>query len=229
MRGLRALQDVGLIGEVGVSNYSLARWRRAETTFERPVLSNQVRYSLIDRRPERDLISYAEQYSRVLIAYSPLAQGFLTGSYSAANRPRNPVRRHSRLFRPASFAGAQQLLGTLDEIARSNDAAPGQVALAWTIRHPNVVAIPGASSVAQLEQNAAAPSSSWHRQRSTRSTAPPTPSLSARGVDALATAPLQREATRAASLVSCTEDGCSDPEGLARELRGDLGWLHVAG
>jgi len=156
MRGMRALQDVGLVGEVGVSNYSLARWRRAESTLGRPVVSNQVRYSLIDRRPERDLIAYAEQRGRVVIAYSPLAQGFLAGRYSAANRPRNPVRRHSKLFRPASFAGAEQLLGTLEEIARANDATPGQVALAWTIRHPNVVAIPGASSVAQLEQNAAA-------------------------------------------------------------------------
>ena len=156
MRGMRALQDVGLVGEVGVSNYSLARWRRAEVALDRPVLSNQVRYSLIDRRPERDLIPYAEQRGRVLIAYSPLAQGFLAGGYSAANRPRNPVRRHSRLFRPASFAGARQLFGTLEEIARGNDATAGQVALAWTIRHSNVVAIPGASSVAQLEQNAAA-------------------------------------------------------------------------
>jgi aryl-alcohol dehydrogenase-like predicted oxidoreductase len=120
------------------------------------VLSNQVRYSLVDRRPERDLIPHAEQHGRVVIAYSPLAQGFLTGRYSAANRPRNPVRRHSKLFRPASFAGAQKLLGTLEEVARANAATPGQVALAWTIRHPNVVAIPGAASVAQLEQNAAA-------------------------------------------------------------------------
>ena len=156
MRGMRALQDVGLVGEVGVSNYSLARWRRAESTLGRPVLSNQVRYSLIDRHPERDLIPHAEKHGRVVIAYSPLAQGFLTGRYSAANRPRNPVRRHSKLFRPASFAGAQQLLGTLEEVARANDATPGQVALAWTIRRPNVVAIPGAASVAQLEQNAAA-------------------------------------------------------------------------
>ena len=51
MRGMRALQRVGLVGEVGVSNYSLARWRAAEAALGSRVLSNQVRYSLVDRVP----------------------------------------------------------------------------------------------------------------------------------------------------------------------------------
>jgi aryl-alcohol dehydrogenase-like predicted oxidoreductase len=156
MRGMRALQDVGLVGDVGVSNYSLARWRKAEAALGRPVLSNQVRYSLVDRRPERELIPYAQRHGRLVIAYSPLAQGFLTGRYSAANRPRNPVRRYSKLFRADSFARAGQLFETLAELGRSHDATPAQIALAWTIRSPNVIAIPGASSVAQVESNAAA-------------------------------------------------------------------------
>jgi aryl-alcohol dehydrogenase-like predicted oxidoreductase len=156
MRGMRALQDVGLVGDVGLSNYSLARWRKAEAALGRPVLSNQVRYSLVDRRPERELIPYAQRHGRLVIAYSPLAQGFLTGRYSAANRPRNPVRRYSKLFRADSFARAGQLFETLAELGRSHDATPAQIALAWTIRSPNVIAIPGASSVAQVESNAAA-------------------------------------------------------------------------
>src|SRR5213078_1389371 len=53
MRGMRALQRVGLVGEVGVSNYSLDRWRAAEQALGARVLSNQVRYSLVDRSPER--------------------------------------------------------------------------------------------------------------------------------------------------------------------------------
>jgi aryl-alcohol dehydrogenase-like predicted oxidoreductase len=156
MRGMRALQDVGLVGSVGVSNYSLERWRRAEAFLGRPVLSNQVRYNLVDRRAERDLLPYAEEKGRIVIAYSPLAQGFLSGRYDAANRPSNFVRRRSRLFRPDSLERAAPLFEALREIARAHDATPAQVALAWTIRHPNVVAIPGASSVEQLESNAAA-------------------------------------------------------------------------
>jgi aryl-alcohol dehydrogenase-like predicted oxidoreductase len=52
MRGMRALQARGLVGEVGVSNYSLARWRAAEAALGSRVLSNQVRYNLVDRRAD---------------------------------------------------------------------------------------------------------------------------------------------------------------------------------
>jgi aryl-alcohol dehydrogenase-like predicted oxidoreductase len=156
MRGMAALQDVGLVGHVGVSNYPLARWLAAEAALGRPVLSNQVRYSLVCREPELELIPYAARMGRLVIAYSPLGQGFLGGTYNAADRPRNLVRRRARLFQPESFERGRALHSTLDEVARAHGAAPSQVALAWTLRHPNVVAIPGASSVAQLESNAAA-------------------------------------------------------------------------
>ena len=83
MRGMRALQRTGLVDEVGVSNYSLRRWIAAEDALGTRVLSNQVKYSLADRRPERDLVPYAEAHGRVIIAYSPLAQGLLSGRYDA--------------------------------------------------------------------------------------------------------------------------------------------------
>ena len=156
MTGMRALQASGLVGEVGVSNYSLARWRRAEAELGSRVLSNQVRYNLVDRRPERDLIPYALRQGRVVIAYSPLAQGFLSGRYDVTRRPANWMRRYSRLFSRKSFARADSLLHTLREIGAAHSASPAQVALAWVVRESCVVAIPGASSVAQLEANAEA-------------------------------------------------------------------------
>src|SRR6516162_1484105 len=85
MRGMRALQRVGLVGEVGVSNYSLDRWRAAEQALGSRVLSNQVRYSLVDRSPERDLLPFAASTGHVVIAYSPLAQGLLSGRYHGAD------------------------------------------------------------------------------------------------------------------------------------------------
>lgn len=156
MAGMRVLQARGLVGEVGVSNYSLARWRRAEAELGSRVLSNQVRYSLVDRRPERELIPYALRQGRVVIAYSPLAQGFLSGGYDVSRRPGNWMRRYSRLFSRRSFARADNLLRTLREIAAAHGVTPAQVALAWAVRESCVVAIPGASSVAQLEANAQA-------------------------------------------------------------------------
>ncbi|HEY6314597.1 MAG TPA: aldo/keto reductase [Streptosporangiaceae bacterium] len=156
MRGMRALQRVGLVGEVGVSNYSLDRWRAAERALGSRVLSNQVRYNLADRAPERDLLPFAESTGHVVIAYSPLAQGLLSGRYHRSSRPVNRVRTANPLFLPENLERAGDLIATLREVAGAHAATPAQIALAWVIRHPAVVAIPGASSVEQLESNVAA-------------------------------------------------------------------------
>lgn len=156
MRGMRALQRVGLVGEVGVSNYSLGRWKAAEKALGDRVLSNQVRYSLVTAGPAIDLIPYAERARRVVIAYSPLGQGFLSGRYDSRNRPANSVRSFNPLFLPANLERATGLFDVLREVAAAHDATPAQAALAWAIRSPAVTAIPGASSVAQLESNVAA-------------------------------------------------------------------------
>jgi aryl-alcohol dehydrogenase-like predicted oxidoreductase len=156
MRGMRALQRVGLVGEVGVSNYSLDRWRAAEQALGGRVLSNQVRYNLVDRAPERDLLPFAESTGHLVIAYSPLAQGLLSGRYHRGSRPVNRVRTGSPLFLPENLDRAGDLIATLREVAGAHAATPAQIALAWVIRHPAVVAIPGASSLEQLESNVAA-------------------------------------------------------------------------
>jgi len=153
--GMRELQSEGAIVNVGVSNYSLARWRAAEQALGGPVLSNQVNYSLVLRKPDAALVPWAAANDRLVIAYSPLAQGFLSGRYDETNAPKD-VRRNNSLFLTENLRAARPLLETLRGIARAHDATPSQVALAWVVRRPNVVAIPGASSVAQLEQNAAA-------------------------------------------------------------------------
>jgi aryl-alcohol dehydrogenase-like predicted oxidoreductase len=156
MRGMSTLQRVGLVGEVGVSNYPLARWQAAERALGGRVLSNQVPYSLADRAPEKDLLPFAAEAGRVVIAYSPLAQGLLSGRYDRANRPANRVRAGNPLFLPENLDRAGELVGVLREVADAHGAAPAQIALAWVIRHPAVTAIPGASSVEQLESNVAA-------------------------------------------------------------------------
>jgi aryl-alcohol dehydrogenase-like predicted oxidoreductase len=156
MAGMRTLQAAGVVDEVGVSNYSLARWQDAETALGSRVLSNQVQYSLVSRGPERDLLPFAAEAGRVVMAYSPLAQGLLSGKFDAGNRPSNRVRSLNPLFLPESLRRAQPLIDTLRSVADAHDATPSQVALAWVIHRPTVVAIPGASSVAQLESNAAA-------------------------------------------------------------------------
>jgi aryl-alcohol dehydrogenase-like predicted oxidoreductase len=154
MPRMKRLVDAGLVGHVGVSNHSLERWQAAERALGDPVLSNQVPFSLVDRRPEHHLLPWAQQQGRVIIAYSPLAQGLLSGRYQQSP-PRN-FRRMRRAFSTGSRERAQPLINALGEIGTRHGATHAQVALAWLIRKPNVVAIPGASSVRQLEDNVAA-------------------------------------------------------------------------
>lgn len=155
MQGMAALQRRGVVDRVGVSNFDLGRWLEAERHLGGVVLTNQVQYSLAARRPEAELIPFAQDQGRVIIAYSPLAQGFLSAKYTAENRP-SGVRSGNGLFLPENLARAEPLFAALREVADRHGATPAQIALAWVIRRPNVVAIPGASSVAQLESNAAA-------------------------------------------------------------------------
>jgi aryl-alcohol dehydrogenase-like predicted oxidoreductase len=156
MEGMRRLVRAGLVRHVGVSNFSLSRWQASEAAFGDPVLSNQVRFSLVDRRPLKDLVPWAASHDRMVIAYSPLGQGLLSARYDASNAPQKGVRAMNPLFLPENLARAQNLLETLRDVAKTHGATPAQVALAWVIRRPNVIAIPGASSVEQLERNAAA-------------------------------------------------------------------------
>jgi aryl-alcohol dehydrogenase-like predicted oxidoreductase len=153
--GLRRLQDDGVVRHIGVSNYSLAGWRGLERALRRPILANQVQYSLAVRKPEHELLPHAATADRLIIAYSPLAQGLLGGRYDATNVPKD-VRANNALFLPDNLAAAGPLISALRDVAKHHDATPAQVALAWVIRRPNVIAIPGASSVAQLEANVAA-------------------------------------------------------------------------
>jgi aryl-alcohol dehydrogenase-like predicted oxidoreductase len=156
MRGMQALRAVGVVDQVGVSNYPLKRWRSAEVRLGAPVLSNQVQFSLVQRAPLPEMLPWAQRTGHVVIAYSPLAQGLLSGRYDADHRPSNGVRAASAMFLPENLDAAKPLLDALRDVASGHDATPAQVALAWVVRHPHVVAIPGASSVAQLESNVAA-------------------------------------------------------------------------
>jgi aryl-alcohol dehydrogenase-like predicted oxidoreductase len=155
MTGMRELLDAGRIGAVGVSNYSLERWRAADAALGRPVVSNQVHFSLAAPSALDDLVPFAEREGRMVMAYSPLAQGLLGGRYGVDNRP-GGVRAANPLFGTENLRRVEPLLGVLREVAAAHDVAPAQIALAWLVSLPRVVVIPGASSVAQVEANAAA-------------------------------------------------------------------------
>ena len=155
MEGLRRVLALGMSRYAGVSNFSLRRWIAAERHLGQPVISNQVRYNLLQREPESGLLEYARQNSRLIFAFSPLAQGALGGHYHPGRAP-GDLRRGNALFTEVALTAAAPLLGMLHEIADGHGCAPSQVALAYLLAQPQVIVIPGAKSIEQLESNVAA-------------------------------------------------------------------------
>ena len=154
MRAIRRLMDEGQVQQVGVSNFDLNQWQEAEAALGRPIVSNQVQYHLLDRWA-RNLLPYAHQESRIVIAYSPLAQGLLGGKYGPGNVPQD-LRANFGIFNDDNLRRAPGVVETLRQVGEHYGVTPAQVALAWLLLDPQVIVIPGARSVAQLEANAAA-------------------------------------------------------------------------
>lgn len=170
MRAMADLVREGKIRAAGVSNFSARTMRKAARALEAeglPLASNQVQISLLDRRVETNgVLEAARELGVTLIAYSPLAQGLLTGKYHrdpglADELP--PGRRAwwspaSRAFRPKNIERTRPLMDALQAVAEEHNATPARVALAWLIRFygDTVVAIPGATRRSHAASNAAA-------------------------------------------------------------------------
>lgn len=155
MKAMQELQATGIIRNVGVSNYGHRRWQRAEQALGTPIVANQLRYHLLDRSIEEETLPYAVANNKAIIAYSPLAQGLFSGNYRPGSAPRG-VRLINPLFTPPNMHRALPLIQTLEEIGKNHGATPAQISLAWLLRHDNVIVIPGAKSIAQIEANARA-------------------------------------------------------------------------
>jgi aryl-alcohol dehydrogenase-like predicted oxidoreductase len=163
MRGFERAQKAGVIGAAGVSNHSLSQWQAAEAALGHPVTANEVLLNLLHRGPLADLVPWAAQHHRLVITASPLGQGMLTGRYDHDHPPtglpwlRRFGLRHSAL--PPTQPNLRRLAPLLEQlraIAARHDVTPAAIALAWAISHAPVVVIPGASTISQLEANAAA-------------------------------------------------------------------------
>jgi len=148
----------GKARHVGVSNYGAAQMRRAHERLaghDVPLASNQVHYSLLNRAPETNgVLDACRDLGVTLIAYSPLAQGLLTGKYAPGARPPGLVRRLNRSFGEANLRKIGPLLETLRRIGEAYDKTPSQVALNWLVTRRGVLAIPGAKNERQARENA---------------------------------------------------------------------------
>ena len=143
----------GLTRAVGVSNFNTEKTRLANETLQAagvPLASNQVEYSLLDRRIEKNgLLDYCLKNDITVIAYSPLAKGMVTGKYGPDNPPPGP---RKRMYPPEKLQRAQPLIDLLKEIGTIREKTPAQVALNWTICK-GTVPIPGAKNARQAADN----------------------------------------------------------------------------
>ena len=149
----------GRIQAVGVSNYTAEQMRLAHKTLARQGVSlatNQVRYSLLSRQVEKqEIVDTARELGVTILAYSPLAQGLLTGKYSAQEQP-GGARKFDSRFSKAGLEKIALVMSTLRKIGKKYDRTPAQVALNWLIAQSGVIPIPGAKTPAQALENAGA-------------------------------------------------------------------------
>ncbi|KAH7434200.1 hypothetical protein KP509_06G005400 [Ceratopteris richardii] len=155
--GLADAVEQGLVKAVGVSNYNEQRLRSAHAQLKKrgvPLASNQVNYSLIYRAPESNGVKRAcEDLGVTLIAYSPIAQGILSGKYSPDNPPSGP---RGRIYNKDYLTKAAPLLQSIREIGQRYGKTSTQVSLNWLMAQGNVIPIPGAKTAAQAEEFAGA-------------------------------------------------------------------------
>ncbi|KAJ4981258.1 hypothetical protein NE237_032095 [Protea cynaroides] len=155
--GLGDAVEQGLVKAVGVSNYNERRLRDAYDKLKKrgiPLASNQVNYSLIYRVPEESGVkATCDELGISLIAYSPIAQGALTGKYTPENPPSGP---RGRIYTPEFLTRLQPLLNRITEIGQNYSKTPTQVVLNWLIAQENVVPIPGAKNAEQAKEFAGA-------------------------------------------------------------------------
>ena len=163
MRALAELVNEKKIRYVGVSNFSAEKMKIAKDElckYDIDLISNQVVYSLLNRKIETNgILETAKDLDISIIAYSPLAQGLLTGKIHdnpgiLKNRP--GLRKHQKAFKQNGLKKSQPVVELLKEFAEKYNVTPAQVALNWLINFHGdiVVAIPGATKIYQARDNA---------------------------------------------------------------------------
>jgi aryl-alcohol dehydrogenase-like predicted oxidoreductase len=147
------LQKQGKVRWIGVSNFNVEQLRRAQTIA--PITSLQPPYSLIRRDIESEILPWCEQNGIGVIVYSPMASGLLTGAMTrerAKALPSEDWRSRNPEFKEPKLSQNLSLVDRLRAVGKRHGRSPGEVAIAWTLRHPAVTgAIVGARNAKQVE------------------------------------------------------------------------------
>lgn len=161
MEALAAEVKRGRIGAVGVSNYSATQMQQAYdflAHYDVPLAVNQVRYSLLTRKIEQNgILETARKLGIIILAYSPLDQGLLTGKYTPETASQvQGARKLDPKFSASGLSKIEPLISELKQLGEKYQKTPVQVALNWLVAQENVIPIPGAKNPKQAAENAGA-------------------------------------------------------------------------
>ena len=150
------LMKEGKITHWGISQTDEEYLRRANAVC--PVTAIQNRYSMITREYEY-MFPVLEELNIGMVAFSPLANGFLSGAYSKKDKFTDPLdfRSHMKQYTDEGFDASAQLLKMIQDLAEDRNVTPAAISLAWMIdRKPYIVPIPGTRKSSRLKENASA-------------------------------------------------------------------------
>lgn len=155
---MEKLKQSGKIRCIGCCNFSLELLKESLNCGE--IKSIQIPYNLIDRKAEKDLLPFCRQNNIAVLAYSPLARGFLTGKYGRNTKfvlDDHRSRSEDKYFHGETFLRNLEVLERVKFVAKKLNKTPTQIALRWVLENPCVTtAIFGAKNIAQVEENVAA-------------------------------------------------------------------------
>jgi aryl-alcohol dehydrogenase-like predicted oxidoreductase len=147
------LQKQGKVRWIGVSNFSAEQMERAARIA--PIASDQPPYSLIRRQIEQDVLPHCLKHGIGVISYAPMASGLLTGAMTrerAAALPADDFRSRNPEFKDPKLSKNLELVERLRKVGARHGRGPGEVAIAWVLRHPAITgAIVGARNAKQAE------------------------------------------------------------------------------
>ncbi|MCA2660957.1 MAG: aldo/keto reductase [Microcystis sp. M049S2] len=155
MAALNYLKAQGKIRAIGVSNFSRSQLEEAGQYGR--IESIQPPYSLFWRSVEKEIMPYCIENNISILAYSPLAQGLLTGKFrNGYQLEAEDHRIKNKLFHGENFQRVQAALNQLEPIANRYHCSLAQLSLAWLIKQPQTNAIAGVRNAAQAVNNAQA-------------------------------------------------------------------------
>jgi aryl-alcohol dehydrogenase-like predicted oxidoreductase len=168
MRAMERLVSDGKVRYIGVSNFDVEQLKKANEGLARyEIIANEVKYNLLEREVEDEVLPFCQKEEIAVLAYGPLARGLLTGRFTDENSiPGDDWRSRDWFFKGKSFKKGLEMVEVLKEIGADYGKSAGQVAINWLLAKRMVFPIFGASNVKQIEENCGA--ADWSMDKAAR-------------------------------------------------------------